>query len=163
MSDFDTPQNDIERAIQATIAAGEDLDASARRAALVAIAGNNVTIILPPRLEDGSPPENAEPLFVSDGPDQTQAMLATFTNRERAQAFIDEFKADAPCEIHEIAGAQLVLGTPEEAGIMINPNQPLGFRIGRDLVVAMRGDVEASIEHLRGAPEPPPADGENLS
>jgi hypothetical protein len=156
MSDFDTPQNEIERAIHATPEdASKDPEGEARRATLIALANNNVAVILPPRREDGSPPADAVPLFVSDGPDREQAMLAAFTRRERAEAFRDAVgETDGSCEIQEITGTQLVLGTPEEAGIMINPNQSLLFRISREMSNVMRGEAEASFEHLRARRAP---------
>lgn len=154
MNDFDTPQNELERAIAAAAEAGEDADGSARRAVLVALATNNVAVILPPTDAEGNPPENAQPLFVSDGQDLEQPMLAAFTRIERALAFEDTFEDAA--QPGEIAGTQLILGTPEGCGIRLNPNQELGFRIGPELANAIRKDVMADMERLSaGAPDAP--------
>lgn len=146
MNDFDTPQNELERAIAAVAEAGEDADGSARRAVLMALATNNVVVILPPTDAQGNPPENAQPLFVSDGSDLEQPMLAAFTRIERARAFEDSFEDET--QPGEIAGTQLILGTPEGCGIRLNPNQELGFRIGPELANVIREDVMADIERM---------------
>ena len=91
MNDFDTPQNELEHAIAAVAAvaaAGEDDPGDkTKRAVMIALATNTVTVMLPELAEDGSPPENPQPLFVSDGPNLEQPMLAAFTRPERAGIF----------------------------------------------------------------------------
>ncbi|MGH8225242.1 MAG: SseB family protein [Gammaproteobacteria bacterium] len=148
MDDFETPQNELERAIAAVVAVGDDdPEGNARRAVFVALATHTVSVLMPELGDDDSPPENPQPLFVSDGPNVEQPMLAAFTRSERAQDFQTQQGAKALAV--EINGTQLILGTPEDVGILLNPNQALGFRILPELTKAIRDDVLESAENVR--------------
>lgn len=147
MNDFETPQNELEHAIAAVAAADEDPDGNARRAVFLALVTNQVTVMLPDLTADGTPPENPQPLFVSDGPNLEQPMLAAFSSPERARDF--QAKNGGEALTVEISGTQLILGTPAGSGIMLNPNQALGFRILPELAKVIREDVMASAEDLR--------------
>lgn len=148
MADFEQAQNELERAIAATAAADDAPEYPSRRAVLIALATNDVTVLLAEPW-DGSATPAAKPqsMLVSDGADREQPMLAIFTSSERARAFQVRFGGgEHPCDV---PGPWAVLATPQDAGIMINPNQPLGFRIAPATVKTLRNDVATAIERAR--------------
>ncbi|MGH8161872.1 MAG: SseB family protein [Gammaproteobacteria bacterium] len=150
MDDFSEPTNDLEHAIAAMGDAPEaDPKAEARRAVLVALALNQVTV-LTKEPWDGETPTGTSAMdlmYVSDGKNLEQPMLALFTNTERAVHF--EQTNDAfhnPCTV---AGPWALGNVVEGAGIMINPNQNLGFRIVPELAKILQRDVATAIERAR--------------
>lgn len=148
MDDFETARNELEQAIAATEGVDDGPEYPSRRAVLIALATNDVTLVLSEPWDGTSPPDRAPPgMLVSDGPDRTQAMLAVFTSAERAH----DFQSGLGVTEHPttVPGPWAILATPQKAGIMINPNQPLGFRIAPASVATLRGDVATAIERAR--------------
>lgn len=148
MSDFDEPQNELERAIAESAVADDDPEFTARRGVIVALATNTVTVMLAEPWDGTASPETGpRPMFVSDGPDRNQPMLAVFTSTERARDFQSSHGgAEHPSDV---PAAWAILAAPEGTGIMINPNQALGFRVAPDTVTVLRRDVAAAIERAR--------------
>lgn len=147
-NDFATPKNELERAIAAVAEAGEDPDYSARRAVIARLATCPVTVMLAEPWDGTSAPESGpRPMLVSDGPNREQPMLAVFTQQERARDF--QARHGGAEHPSEVPGPWAILATPEKAGIMINPNQELGFRMGPELLDVLRTDVAQAIEKAR--------------
>jgi hypothetical protein len=74
-------------------------------------------------------------LFVSDGENQEQAMLAVFTDRGKAEsvaASMGEFRHAV-----EVDSKWALLGVPPATGVRINPNSEPGFRILPELTAEL--------------------------
>ncbi|MGH7058078.1 MAG: hypothetical protein ACREFZ_09395 [Acetobacteraceae bacterium] len=148
MDDFIEPTNDLEHALAAVGLPGEDEDGAKRRRVLVRLAAGTATVLLKePWTEEGVPDAAAQPMYVSDEGNLEQAMLAVFTNAERALAFERQYGGfEHPCTV---PGPWVIGSVIANAGIMINPNQPLGFRIVAGLVETLRKDVANAMERAR--------------
>jgi hypothetical protein len=91
---------------------------------------------------DGRSLPNSETrlLYVSDGEDKDQAMLALFTDRARAEQVrpgMGEFS-----HVVEVDAPWALLSLVPKAGVRINPNVEPSFRILPDLAVEVRKLVE---------------------
>lgn len=82
-------------------------------------------------------------LFVSDGDNQEQAMLAVFTDRPRAEAAAPAM-ADFRHPV-EVDSQWALLGVIPGAGVRINPNSEPSFRILPELVVELRKVAEGGL------------------
>ncbi|MDE1984667.1 MAG: SseB family protein [Gammaproteobacteria bacterium] len=93
-------------------------------------------------------------LFVSDGKNNEQAMLALFTSREKCAAIPKgDSLFDHPIEV-DVRWA--LLGVPKEAGILINPNSAPGFRVTPPLAAELRTLAERYLaQRLPGAANNP--------
>lgn len=83
-------------------------------------------------------------LFVSDGEDKEQAMLAVFTGREQAEAALtamDEFKFPV-----EVDAQWALLSVPAQTGVRINPNGAPAFRILPELTQELRKIAERNLQ-----------------
>lgn len=117
-----------------------------RRAILAKFAKSRVVVVLDTPWDGVSLPSTSmRLLFVSDGPNEKQAMLAVFTSEQRAEEFP---KQDSPFRhAVEVDAAWAFLGVPPGAGILINPNTTPGFRITPELAAQLRQLAE---KHLAG-------------
>lgn len=82
-------------------------------------------------------------LFVSDGEDQQQAMLAVFTDRGRAEATapaMGDFRHPV-----EVDSQWALLGVIPAAGVRINPNSEPSFRILPELAAELRKVAEGGL------------------
>ena len=82
-------------------------------------------------------------LFVSDGENQDQAMLAVFTDRARAEATapaMHDFRHTV-----EVDAQWALLGLIPNAGVRINPNSEPSFRILPELAVELRKIAEGGL------------------
>lgn len=142
MDTFEQPQNDLESAIAA---AADDVDGSARREVIRTLSKATVAVLLDAPLTQGDMSEPvAHPMYVSDGANQEQAMLAVFSSNERAVRFHEEHGGfNHPAEVF---ATRAILATTPDAGIFINPNQPLGFRILPALAAALKSKVLQAME-----------------
>lgn len=121
---------------------GDDVDS--KRAVLDALMRSRVVIMLD-RPWDGHtiPNSDMQMLFVTDGLDKEQAMLAIFTNGDRAKEFLP---AAGPHEYPvDVEAPWAILGIPAGVGIMINPNQIPNFRITPEVAGILR---DAAQKHL---------------
>ncbi len=87
-------------------------------------------------------------LFVSDGEDKQQAMLAVFTDRAHAEAVaadMGEFRHPA-----EVDARWAMLGVPPDVGVRINPNSTPSFRILPQLAIELRRMVEGKLQQRQG-------------
>ena len=89
--------------------------------------------------------------LVSDGPNTAQPMLAVFSNAERARLF-QESTGGEPHRT-EIDAVFALACTPENAGIIVNPNQTPNFRLAPELVAILRERLEDA-RRSRGGPAP---------
>lgn len=149
MAEFKEPDNDIERAIAAAGTREEDdPDGSKRRKVLAALAMNPVVILLQNPLEGEELPKSAEQaMFVSDGKNTEQPMLATFTSAERALDFVRVHGGfENPCSV---PGPWAIANLADTIGMRINPNQELGFRIMPDLAKQLKADIAEAMDRAR--------------
>lgn len=154
MSEFDEPRNELEKLIAAAAGAGDAPEFPSRRAVIVGLATQPVTVMLAEPWDGTAAPETGpRAMLVSDGPDRDQAMLAVFTDIARAQDFqANHGGAEYPSVV---PGPWAILATPEGAGIIVNPNQPLAFRVAPETIKVLRGDVAAAIEKARAGTAKP--------
>ena len=115
-----------------------------RETVLKAFLRSRVFVLLD-RPWDGRSLPNTEThlLFVSDGENKEQAMLAVFTGRaqaETAMAAMDEYKH--PVEVDSLWA---LLAVPPNTGVRINPNAEPAFRILPELTVELRKIAEQNL------------------
>lgn len=83
-------------------------------------------------------------LLVSDGKNSQQAMLALFTSREKCAAVP---KGDSLFNYPvEVDGKWALLGVPEGAGILVNPNTAPAFRVTPQLAAELRAIAQRHLE-----------------
>lgn len=85
-------------------------------------------------------------LFVSDGKNEQQPMLALFTSNGYAlefqggsHPFTHLVEIDARLAIHRVESG---------AGIMINPNSTVSFRVSPELASTLRGEIDKQLQTL---------------
>jgi len=99
---------------------------------------------------DGRSLPNSETrlLFVSDGENKEQAMLAVFTGRVQAEtAMRDMGEFNQPVEVD---AQWALLAVPPDTGVRINPNSEPAFRILPELTVELRRIAERSLAQRQG-------------
>ena len=150
-----TPPNPLEEAIARVAEAqgsetDEDTLVSNRRDVLYALAGARVSVLLETAPETvDTPPETGTPLlFVTDGDDHEQAMLALFTRPDWALAFHATEGGDFSHPA-EVPAPWALLQVPPGAGVMINPNRMPTFRIGPEVAGSLRDETMKSLESLQ--------------
>lgn len=141
---LESPANALEEHIEAASRAPDE-DVEARRAVITAFIQSRVAVLLD-RAWDGAsaPDENTHLQLVSDGPNRKQAMLAVFSSVERAQQFVKEHGGFEHAA--EVDACWVLLGVREEQGIIINPNQQLGFRIDPEVARVLHQTMMDSLE-----------------
>ena len=115
-----------------------------RRALLTTLLQSKVYVVLDMPWDGRSlPSTSAHMLFVSDGENTQQAMLAVFTGQPQAAAFpVADSAFKHPVEVDMLWA---LLGLPKEAGIMLNPNAGPSFRITPDLGAQLRSLAEQQL------------------
>ena len=138
--------------------AGDDLDGRMR--VIQALARSRVHIVTDKPWDGRSMPDRSMRVaMVSDGPNQQQAMTAVFSNRGQADGYLAGL-AGVQHPFHHIAEVQMtwvLLGIPNEVGIMLNPNVPPSFRIAPEVAAELRRSAEAGLaaaQAARNAPAP---------
>ena len=122
---------------------GDDVDS--KRVVLETLVRTKVTVMLD-RPWDGRtlPSTDTQMLFVSDGENLEQAMLALFSSEERASEFLPSagvYKYPA-----NVDALWALLGVPATAGIMINPNQIPNFRISVEIAAILREAAQKNLD-----------------
>lgn len=115
-----------------------------KREVLMELAHATLTVIMDRPWDGASLPDNGlQLLLVSDGDNQEQAMLAVFTRESRAREFMEEFiQGQGGFEhIAEVPAAWAILGIPDGAGAMINPNYKESFRIDHSVAARLKEGV----------------------
>lgn len=121
--------------------AGFTDDIEGRKTVLTAFLESRVHVLLD-RPWDGRSLPNSETrlLFVSDGDNKDQAMLAVFTDRSKAEtamAAMGEFKHAV-----EVDAQWALLSVPPQVGVRINPNAEPAFKILPELAIELRKVAE---------------------
>jgi hypothetical protein len=115
-----------------------------RKAVLETFLASRVWILLDSPWDGRSlPSTETHLLFVSDGENQDQAMLAVFTDRARAEATapaMGDFRHAV-----EVDSQWALLGVIPNSGVRINPNSEPSFRILPELVVELRKIAESGL------------------
>jgi hypothetical protein len=137
--------NTEDLSLEKTLETLED-NLESRRAALSKLIQSRVVVMLDTAWDGTSLPSTSMRLLhVSDGGNERQPMLALFTSEARTAEFR---KDESPFRYAvEVDAAWALLGVPEGAGIMINPNTAPGFRITPELAAQLRALSE---KHLAG-------------
>jgi hypothetical protein len=122
-----------------------------RQAVLKAFIHARIYVVLDQPWDGRSlPSTETRMLFVSDGENQAQAMLAAFTDRAKAETVMvgmGEFQYPV-----EVDSMWALLGVPPDAGVRINPNAEPSFRILPALTVELRKIAQQHLASLaRGA------------
>lgn len=122
---------------------GDDVDS--KRVVLDTLVRSRVTVMLD-RPWDGRtlPSTDTQMLFVTDGENLEQAMLALFSSVERASEFLPS--AGIYKYPTNVDALWALLGVPASAGIMINPNQIPNFRIGVELATILREAAQKDLD-----------------
>lgn len=146
MEDQMPPTNELETALAKVQADGDLADWETRREVVRQLIFNTVHVIVDqPVSEDTEPTIKGTPTFVSNGDDEEQAMLAIFTTRERALAYLAEQKIEGRYPI-EVPGPRALIAIPEGVGLRINPNQQLGFVIMPAFARQLSRDIQEVLE-----------------
>lgn len=125
-----------------------------KRTILDALVKSRITVMLDHPWDGKTLPRTSmQMLFVTDGTNTEQAMLAVFTNEERANEFIP---SAGPHKFPVTVDALwALLGVPQGAGVMINPNQVPNFRISVEVATILREAAQQAldkrIESAKGA------------
>ncbi len=147
----DSPVTDLERAIAEFADAGDDHEGWARRNVLAHLSASRVfALFVEPMPKEAPPGSRIQLQMVSDGPDTGQPMVAVFTASERAEDFMQQH--DMQRHYDEVPGLWAILATAPAAGLLINPNQSLSFRIAPELARFLREDAaSAAAEHTESS------------
>ncbi len=141
------PLRDLTEALAAFL---EEDTTTNRAAIIVSLTISTVTVILDKPWDGKSMPDpETRFLLVSDGDNAQQPMMAIFSDRTKAQRFREGIDLGNEFEhIVEVSGSWSLLGVEPGMGVMIDPNQPTGFRIGPDLATQLRNDVTEAMERI---------------
>lgn len=139
----DSSITDLERAIADFADAGDDHEGQARRNVLAQLSASRVfTLFAEPVPKEAPPGSRIQLQMVSDGPDTGQPMVAVFTSSQRAEDFMQQQGMQRHRD--EVPGLWAILATAPSAGLLINPNQPLSFRIAPELARFLREDAASA-------------------
>jgi hypothetical protein len=140
MTDSSTP---LEQAISA--ARGGDVE-SLRNVLQILVTARIKVLLNKPWDGISQPEPDTRMLFVSDGKNEQQPMLALFTN----DAFATEFQAGENPFSHLVeVDARLAIHRVESgAGIIINPNSDLSFRITPELAKTLRTEIDKQLQMI---------------
>lgn len=98
------------------------------------------------------PPEDMQLLFVSDGDNQEQPMLAIFTHPARTARYKGQDGFDHAVEMD---ARQAFLGCHDGCGAFINPNWRHNMRVDPIVAQQLRQSVERWLERLKQERQPP--------
>jgi hypothetical protein len=142
---LETPSTPLEEGIETAARAPND-DVASRRAVLTHLIGSRIAVLLDHPWDGVSPPDKTTRLqLISDGPNLKQSMLAVFSTVERAQQFTTTHGGFEYAV--EVDAGWALLGVAEGQGLIINPNQPLGFRVNPEIARTLRTATEDALEH----------------
>jgi hypothetical protein len=144
-----TNENPSLSPLEQSLATFED-NVEGRQAVLKAFVSGRVYVLLDQPWDGRSMPSTeTRMLFVSDGENQEQAMLAVFTDRARAEtvkAAMGEYQHPV-----EVDAKWALLGVPPKVGVRINPNAEPSFRILPELTAELRKIAEQNLAQRQQA------------
>ena len=131
----DSPASRLERLIE---------DVRERRVEPVdfvkALVDDHVYLVLNKAWDGRSVPEqNTSMLLVSDGPNHSQAMLAVFSDEQKAREFCEH--AEGFSHVVKVPGPVAFLGVAPDQGMIVNPNFRNTFRITIAAAAEVRGTM----------------------
>ncbi|MDE2345479.1 MAG: SseB family protein [Gammaproteobacteria bacterium] len=131
--------------LELAIKNAEHSDSESLRKVLLQFVMSRVIVLMDKSWDGkGRPQDGTRMMFVSDGPNMEQLMLAVFTGTTYTDAFI---AADNPFRhVVEVDARFAILGLSEGTGIIINPNAETSFRIDPAIGKIMR---DGALEQLR--------------
>jgi hypothetical protein len=125
-------------------------DIEGRKSVLTAFLDSRVHVLLDRHWDGRSlPNSDTRLLFVSDGDNKDQAMLAVFTDRTKAEtvmAAMGEFQYPV-----EVDAQWALLSVPPKVGVRINPNVEPAFKILPELALELRKVAEQNQARRRAA------------
>ncbi|HVC37905.1 MAG TPA: SseB family protein [Gammaproteobacteria bacterium] len=125
-------------------------DSESLRKVLLQLVASRI-IVLMDKPWDGvaRPQDGIRMMFVSDGPNSEQPMLAVFTGL----GFTDKFIADDNPFSHavEVDARFAIVGLSAGAGIIINPNAIPSFRVDPALAKILQDSAREQLSHLKQA------------
>ena len=92
------------------------------------------------------PEENTSMLLVSDGPTRSQAMLAVFSDDQKARAFCAH--AEGFSHVVKVPGPVAFLGVAADQGMIVNPNFKNTFRITIAAAAEVRGTMQQRLAQM---------------
>jgi hypothetical protein len=123
-----------------------------REAVLKAFLRSRIWVLLDHTWDGRSlPSTETRMLFVSDGEDQEQPMLAVFTGRSEAEIVMGSM-ADFKHPV-EVDAQWALLGVPPNIGVRINPNLEPAFKILPELTLELRKIAERNLAKRRSMPQ----------
>lgn len=138
---------DTSNTLEQTISAARQGDVESLRSVLQVLVTTRIKVLLNKPWNGISQPQpDTRMLFVSDGKNERQPMLALFTN----DAFASEFQSDDSPFNHIVeVDARLAIHRVESGtGIMINPNSDLSFRIMPELAKTLRDETDQQFQTI---------------
>ncbi|MGH8371741.1 MAG: SseB family protein [Gammaproteobacteria bacterium] len=138
---------DSSTSLEQAISAARGGDVENLRNVLQMLVTARIKVLLNKPWDGISQPEpDTRMLFVSDGKNEQQPMLALFTS----DAFASEFQAGDNPFIHIVeVDARLAIHRVEPGtGIMINPNSDLSFRITPELAKTLRDEIDKQLKTI---------------
>lgn len=133
--------------LEQAIFAAQQGDVEKLRKVLQVLVTARIKVLLNKPWDGTSQPQpDTRMLFVSDGKNQQQAMLALFTG----DRFATEFQSgDHPfTHLVEIDARLAIHRVESGAGIMINPNSTVSFRISPELANTLREEIDKQLQML---------------
>ncbi|MDE2091840.1 MAG: SseB family protein [Gammaproteobacteria bacterium] len=134
--------------LELTIKNADHSDSESLRNVLLQFVTSRVTVLMD-KPWDGiaQPQEGTRMMFVSDGPNSQQPMLAVFTGPGFTEKFISD---DNPFHhVVEVDARFAIVGLSAGAGIIINPNAIPSFRIDPSLGKILRDSALEQLSKLR--------------
>ncbi len=97
------------------------------------------------------PEQNTSMLLVSDGANRAQAMLAVFSDEQKALAFRDH--AEGFSHVVKVPGPVAFLGVAADQGMIVNPNFSNTFRITIEAAAEVRGSMQERLAAMAARAE----------
>jgi SseB protein N-terminal domain len=136
--------------LEVSIKNADRKDSESLRKVLLQFVSSRVMVMMDKVWDGVSYPEDGtRMMFVSDGPDSKQPMLAVFTNAGFTQKFVSD--NNPFCHVVEVDARFAIVGLSAGAGIIINPNADLSFRIDPSIANILRDSALEQLSKLKQA------------
>lgn len=129
-----------------------DTSVEGRREFLRNLVKSRVFVLLDQPWDGHSLPNtSSRVMLISDGTNQEQVMLAVFTAKNKTDRFLSDnnpFKYAV-----EVDAAWALLGIPENAGAIVNPNAASSFRISPEVAGMLRDVTQKNLALRMSMPQ----------